>query len=125
MNGDEPHQAGDMTDWCEIMRQHGPLVLRAGLRLLGNEADTADCFQRTFLSALELARTQKIRNWPGVLKRLATARALEQLRQRFRETSRLCPLPRDPVPDDRMAAPVDVAAAGELAEKLREALAMI
>ena len=73
-----------MVDWSQIVQQHGPLVWTTVYRLLRHEADAADCFQRTFLSALVLSRTQSIRNWPGLLQRLGTARALESLRQRLR-----------------------------------------
>ena len=66
-----------MVDWSQIVEQHGPLVWKTVYRLLRHDADAADCFQRTFLSALELSRTQAIHNWPGLLRRLGTARALE------------------------------------------------
>jgi RNA polymerase sigma-70 factor (ECF subfamily) len=114
-----------MTDWAEIVRRHGPLVWRTAWRLLSCDADAADCFQRTFVSAVELAGSEDIHNWPGVLKRLATARALEQLRRRCREAARMAPLPDDPPADGRARDPLAAAAAGELAGKLREALATI
>jgi len=41
--------------------------------LLRHEADSADCFQRTFISALEVTKRETVRNWPGLLRRLATA----------------------------------------------------
>jgi RNA polymerase sigma-70 factor (ECF subfamily) len=114
-----------MADWSEIVRQHGPLVWRTVWRLLGHDADAADCFQRTFLSAVELARSEEIRDWPAVLKRLATARALEQLRRRCRAQARLSPLRDDPPVENMAGGPFDSAAAGELAERLRQALATI
>jgi len=114
-----------MTDWSDIVAQHGYLVWRIAFRLLHREADALDCFQRTFVSALALARSEEIHSWPAVLVRLATARALEQLRQRCRETSRLTTLPAQPVVDDKARDPLDDAAAGELAEKLRQALTTI
>ena len=40
-----------MTDWSQIVQEHGPLVWRTAYRLLNHEADAADCFQRTFVSA--------------------------------------------------------------------------
>lgn len=72
-------------DWQAISRQYGPLVWRTGYRLLGSDADAADCFQETFVSALDVSRKQEVRNWPGLLQRLATARALDLLRRRKRE----------------------------------------
>jgi RNA polymerase sigma-70 factor (ECF subfamily) len=112
-----------MTDWSQIVEQHGPMVWRTTQRLLNNEADAADCFQRTFVSALGLARGEPVRNWPGLLKHVATARALECLRQRRRESHRLTPLREDFVIDPKGVGSVQAAEASELAEHLREALA--
>lgn len=110
-----------MTDWNAIVTEHGPLVWRVAFRLLGNEADAADCFQRAFVSAMAAG---DVRNWPALLRRVATARALEQLRDRYRRT-RAGPLPESPLADGRAADPLDTAAAGELAQRLREALGRI
>jgi RNA polymerase sigma-70 factor (ECF subfamily) len=77
-----------MIDWQTISRQHGPLVWRTAYRLLASDADANDCFQETFLCALDLSKRQEIRNWPGLLQRLATSRALDLLRRRKRERSR-------------------------------------
>lgn len=112
-----------MTDWSRIVEQHGPAVWRTAYRLLNNEADASDCYQRAFLSALELSRTEAIRNWPALLRRLATARALEQIRQRYRERNRFSLLPEEGAVDDKALDPHTAAEAGELAEHLRVALA--
>ena len=108
-----------MTDWSQIVQQHGALVWRTAQRLLNNEADASDCFQRTFIAALELQRTEVVRNWPALLKRLATARALDHLRQRQRESSRLTTLPEESAIDGKGVGPVQAAQASELAEHLR------
>lgn len=113
-----------MTDWPALLRDHGPLVWRTAHRLLGRHADAADCFQQTFLAAVELARRQAVRHWPAVLARLATARALETLRARYRGHGRGGPLP-DVVTDHRAADPFELAEAEELADRLRVALAEI
>jgi RNA polymerase sigma-70 factor (ECF subfamily) len=63
-------------------------VWRTAYRLLANHADTADCFQETFLAALELSRRQPVRNVSGLLVRLATTRAIDRLRQRGRQEHR-------------------------------------
>jgi len=73
-----------MQDWPKIVSEQGPLVWRTAYRLLGNHADTADCFQETFLAALEVSRRQPVRNVTGLLVRLATSRAIDRLRQRSR-----------------------------------------
>jgi RNA polymerase sigma-70 factor, ECF subfamily len=112
-----------MIDWSQIVNQHGPMVYRTAFRLLNHDADAADCFQRTFVSALELSRTDIIHNWAALLKRLAVARALERMRQRTRETSRSRSLPFPGEPDPRAVEPVHAAQANELTEALRGALA--
>ena len=113
-----------MTDWPALLRDHGPLVWRTAYRLLGREADAADCFQQTFLAAVELERHEPIRHWPATLKRIAAARALDRLRERYRQAARSGELPADQ-PDVRMVDTVDLAQAGELAEQLRIALTEI
>ncbi len=114
-----------MTDWSEVVARHGPLVWQTVRRLVGNEADAADCFQRAFLSALEIAGREEVRNWPGLLRRLATARALECLRQRVRQRSQLALLTEESAVDHRGAGPAQAAQANELAEDLRHALAQL
>jgi RNA polymerase sigma-70 factor (ECF subfamily) len=112
-----------MTDWSQVVREHGPIVWRIAYRLLDNEVDAADCFQNTFVSAFKLSLQDTIANWPGLLKRLATARALDCLRRRYRESKRFGTLADT---DDVVQAGVEPsrqAEAAELAERLREALA--
>ena len=75
-------------DWPTIVNEHGPLVWRTAYRLLANHADAADCFQETFLAALEVSRRQPVRNVSGLLVRLATTRAIDRLRQRGRQERR-------------------------------------
>jgi len=74
-----------VIDWQVVVEKHGPLIWRTAYRLLGNHADTADCFQETFVSALEMSRRQRVRNFSALLVRLATARAIDRLRQRMRQ----------------------------------------
>jgi RNA polymerase sigma-70 factor (ECF subfamily) len=112
-----------MTDWPQLVQEHGPMVWRTTYRLLNNEADAADCFQRTFVAALELARTQTVRNWPAFLNRLATLRALECLRQKRRDARRHISLSEGAPADARAINPLQAAETGELAEHLRQALA--
>ena len=114
-----------MTNWPEVVREYGPVVWRTACRLLGQEADAADCFQRTFLSAVELDAVQPVRNWAGVLKRIATTRALDQLRARHRLAARSTGLPTDLPADPAAPDPADLAAGGELADALRVALAAL
>jgi RNA polymerase sigma-70 factor (ECF subfamily) len=114
-----------MTDWNAIVREYGPQVWRTAYRLLGRDADTADCFQRAFLAAVELDAADPIRSWPAILKRIATARALEQLRTRYRESRRSAELPDEAPMDPASHDPAELACGGELAAALRDALAAI
>lgn len=110
-----------MTDWDAIVREYGPLVWRTACRLLTREADAADCFQKTFLAAV--GHGGPVENWPGFLRRVATARALEQLRARYRDAPRSAELP-DELPGDA-PDPLAHATAAELGDALRAALARI
>jgi RNA polymerase sigma-70 factor (ECF subfamily) len=112
-----------MTDWSQIVEEHGSVVWQTAYRLLDHEADAADCFQRTFMSALEVVARQPVQSWPGLLRRLATARALEQLRSRIRNRRRSADMPEEVVGSGR--SPLEAAEAGELAERLRQALTQI
>src|SRR5262249_50765402 len=41
--GERPLPTGpEMTDWSQVVQQHGPMVWRTAHRLLNNEADAAD-----------------------------------------------------------------------------------
>lgn len=111
-------------DWQVVVEEYGPLVWQTAYRLLANHADAADCFQETFLAALELARRQHVRNLPGLLVRLATTRAIDRLRQRARRDRHEmgaydCERRADG------AGPVDRIEAGDLAWRLREAIGQL
>jgi len=109
------------TDWAQIVRDHGPLVWRTALRLLFNEADTADCFQETFVSAMEYSKSKPLRNVPGLLRRIAIARALDQLRKRRRDRLRQS-MELTEAMASRDADPLREAQAKELSDRLRLAL---
>jgi RNA polymerase sigma-70 factor (ECF subfamily) len=104
-----------------IVTEYGPLVWRTAQRLLANHADTADCFQETFLAALELSRREPVRNVSGLLVRLATTRAIDRLRQRGRQERR----PADAANGEPSAGatdPHEEVQAQELVGQLREAI---
>jgi len=112
-----------MTDWTEIVRRHGDLVWRTAYRLLGDTADASDCYQKTFLEAIRLARRETVGDWPALLRHLATARALDLLRSRYRRRDRSEPAVEVSELMDREPDPSRHAEASELAERLRLALA--
>jgi RNA polymerase sigma-70 factor (ECF subfamily) len=111
-----------MTDWASIVREFGPLVYRTAIQLLNHEADAADCFQKTFVSAVCLDSREPIRNWSAILVRLATSRALEQLRSRYRRSKSFEPLVEEPADFED---PTDRLVSNELSEHLRLALSEI
>ena len=111
------------VDWQEISREYGPVVWRTAYRLVGHGADAADCFQDTFVSALDVARREEVRNWGGLLQRLATARGLDVLRRRKREAvARGAVADWDEVAAGGQAPPEQRAIDTELMTRLREAL---
>ena len=114
----------DGQDWQAIVTAYGPVVWQTAYRLLGHHADTADCFQDTFLAALELSRRQRVRNMAGLLVRLATTRAIDRLRQRGRQQRRQVDLPEDDCAKVRPGRPdpASQAQTEELAGRLREAI---
>jgi RNA polymerase sigma-70 factor (ECF subfamily) len=109
-----------VTDWDRIVREHGPLVYRVAWRILGHAADTEDVVQDVFLQAYQMNQAEPVRWWAALLRRLATCRALDRLRQR-----KAC------VPLDGLEVasgpdgPEAIALGHELAERLRRALASL
>src|SRR5438045_4712405 len=73
-----------MTSWDTVVAHEGPLVWRTLWRLLADREDVEECFQETFVAALKLSRRQTVACWPALLCSLATARAMDQLRKRYR-----------------------------------------
>ena len=115
-----------MTDWEGIVGREGPAVWRTVYRLLGRRADAEDCFQETFLAALRLWARQPVHHPRAALQRLATARAMDRLRQRYREAGRTAAIDWD---DLRLRchdpSPPQQASAAELSRRLSDALAQL
>jgi DNA-directed RNA polymerase specialized sigma24 family protein len=86
-----------MIDWASILAAHGSRVWRTVYRLLDHDADALDCYQETFLAALQIPQPQGIDDWSSFLVTLATRRAMDRLRQRYRSRTRCVAL--DAVPD--------------------------
>jgi len=122
-----------MTNWRTIVANHGPVVWRTLWRLLANRADVEECFQETFLAAWKLSRRETVECWPAVLCRLATARAMDRLRKRYRRGGRRHDSVDGEGPAGRRlaeatsteAGPVEHAVAAELSERLRQALSKL
>jgi RNA polymerase sigma-70 factor (ECF subfamily) len=107
-------------DWNRIVREHGPMVFGTAWRILGHAADAEDVCQEVFLQIHLLQQERPVRFWGALLRRLATCRALDRLRQR-----------RSTVPIDGLAlacpaeAPEEAAMEHELAARLRQAVAQL
>ncbi|MFO0935881.1 MAG: sigma-70 family RNA polymerase sigma factor [Gemmataceae bacterium] len=113
-----------MTDWSAMIRNYGPLVWRTAYRLLTHEADAADCFQQTFLDAVQLERSKTVSHWPAALIRIATTRALDRLRERYRTSARWESLSENHA-DRRIDEVIGHAMAEEITDHLRFALTVI
>ena len=105
-----------MTDWERLVREHGPGVFRTAWRILGQADDAEDVVQEVFLEAQRVRVA--VRCWGALLRRLATFRALDRLRQR-----------KPTVSFDGLdlasgnGEPAGEAIGRELAERLRQAVA--
>ncbi|MBM3993065.1 MAG: sigma-70 family RNA polymerase sigma factor [Planctomycetes bacterium] len=66
------------------MARHGPMVWQTCYRLLNHREDAFDCYQETFFAAFRVAQAQPIDDWSSFLACLATRRAMDQLRKRYR-----------------------------------------
>jgi len=111
-----------MTDWNAIVDRYGRLVWRTVYRFVGDYSDASDCYQQTFLDAVKVANKKAVRDWPGLLKYLATVRALDLLRvRRRRRKCTASPSHLDMVAD-RTISPAQKVEADELVARLRDAL---
>jgi len=109
-----------MADWDALIDEYGPMVVRVSWRILGRGADVEDNVQEVFFEAFRLHQRETVRQWGGLLRRLATLGALARLRRRRREASLeglaepACECP----PEENLIA-------GELEARLRAAVAAL
>src|SRR5262249_40694353 len=114
-----------MTDWPLILAEHGPSVWRTVYRLLDHHADALDCYQETFLAAWRFVEREPVADWPAFLISLATRRALDRLRQRYRDRGRVSAIDSLPEPGSETESPVQHASAGELMDRVRAGMAQL
>jgi RNA polymerase sigma-70 factor (ECF subfamily) len=93
-----------MDNWQKLYDEHAPAVWRTAWRLLRDEHEAADCVQDAFCQAVRYARDHEIRNWRGLLIRLATRRSLDCLRGRIRRRRRETLLEPDYIADGPAAS---------------------
>ena len=114
-------------DWQRIIDKHGQVVWRTAYRLLGSYADASDCFQETFICALEIRRNGHIRNFKALLTHLATIRAIDKLRHRFYRSRNRVNMDAADLDDIAASepAPEQKLQSQELSEKLRQSLSQL
>jgi RNA polymerase sigma-70 factor (ECF subfamily) len=112
-----------MIDWGAILAEHGPTVWRTVYRLLDHHDDALDCYQETFLAAFRSMHAQAVLDWPAFLVSLATRRAMDRLRQRYRPGRRSVPIGTVPEPSSEVDGPLQQARANELMGRVREGMA--
>jgi RNA polymerase sigma-70 factor (ECF subfamily) len=114
-----------VIDWQSIVADYGPQVWRTVYRLVSNRDDALDCYQETFLHAAQYAARHTVSNWPGLLRQMASARALDCLRRRYR-TERNSVSLGEAIDVPHGGPPPDVQAElNESTERLRRALAAL
>src|SRR4051794_3819859 len=112
-----------MTDWPLILAEHGATVWRTVYRLLDHHADALDCYQETFLAAWRFAEREPVADWRSFLVSLATRRAIDRLRQRYRDRVRVVAIDSLREPSSEAECPVRHASAKELMDRVREGIA--
>ncbi len=114
-----------MTDLNAIIAAHSEAVWRTAFRLLNNHEDALDCYQETFLAALRLSRGDEVRHWRTMLVRIATRRATDRLRDRYRVEQAAWSVHKRDAARVPVEPPDARAEAVELHEQVRRALATL
>jgi len=76
------NRTASSQEWELLVREHGTMVFRTAWRIVGNAADAEDITQEVFLEAHRVRARQTVTNWGGMLRRMATCRSLDRLRER-------------------------------------------
>jgi RNA polymerase sigma-70 factor (ECF subfamily) len=91
--------------------------------LLNHDADARDCYQETFLAAWRFTARGPVADWASFLTSLATRRAMDRLRQRYRDRARVVAMDGVREPGSESESPLRHASASELMDRLREGMA--
>jgi RNA polymerase sigma-70 factor (ECF subfamily) len=109
-----------LTDWQQIIRDHGPMAFDTAWRVVGNAPDAEDAVQEAFADAVRVARGTRVHNIGGLLRRLTARRAVDLLRRRHGTSD----LPANH-PASASTRPEAIAVGAELATRLRAAVAQL
>jgi RNA polymerase sigma-70 factor (ECF subfamily) len=112
-----------MVEWASILAAHGLRVWRTVYRLLDHADDALDCYQQTFLAALQIPEPEQIDDWASFLVTLATRRAMDCLCQRYRRRARFVPIDAAPELSGEADDPLQQAQASELMNRVRSGMA--
>jgi RNA polymerase sigma factor (sigma-70 family) len=113
-----------MKDLTAIVAAHREAVWRTAYRLLNHREDALDCFQETFLAAAKLAEQGSVRHWRTLLVRIATRRAIDQLRKRYQEKQTIVGIVSDVIDRAHQGSAVSIEGE-ELREQVRGVLARL
>jgi RNA polymerase sigma-70 factor (ECF subfamily) len=113
------------VDWQIVIKKYGQSVWQTAYRLLDNHTDASDCFQETFICALEVCRTQKILNMQALLVRIVTTRAIDRLRQRYASRKHISDDTSFEVVKSKGPSPDKAMINQEMAAHLRKAIAQL
>ncbi len=70
-----------MTDWANLLDEHGPGMYRTAHRLLGQSNEAEDCVHDVFVEVMAMTDHSHVRTWPAFLKWMTAVRSLDRLRQ--------------------------------------------
>ena len=110
-----------MSEFHANMTEYSDDVWRTAYRLLNDTEDARECFQQTFTDALKI-EPATVHCWRAVLSRIATRRAMDLLRRRYRDQNSIHRLETEPLKEDPPEADL---AFKELRRAVRETLATL
>ena len=116
-----PFQNRLMSEFPANLPEYSNDVWRTAYRLLNDSEDAGECFQQTFADALKIDPAT-VHCWRAVLIRIATRRAMDFLRRRYRDHDSFRRLETEPLTEDPPEADL---AFKELRRTVRETLATL
>ena len=94
-----------MAESNSQLTDHADQVWRTVMRILNNEDDARECYQEVFVDAMRLD-SANVRSWKAVMCQIATRRAMDCIRRKYRERNRReilkTEIPSEAPPDEKM-----------------------